>query len=240
MKVTLALLAAVVATPLAAQDSIPKRFKVTGDVNFISTGGNTDVLTLGVGDKIEWKAAQRFTVKQDFRWGYAEDDGEQTANQLLLALRGEYALTGRVSLFGAVGYDYNLFAGVKRHFAEDVGLTFLALDHPRDKLRLDAGISFNQEWEVLHDESDNFTAGRLAADYKHFFGEKPYFQQIVEYLPNFTNSSDYRFNTETNLVAPISGGVAVKIGYVLRYRGEPPEGFGSTDTVFRTGIQITN
>jgi putative salt-induced outer membrane protein len=72
------------------------------------------------------------------------------------------------------------------------------------------------------------------------FGEKAYVQQIVEYIPNFDISADYRVNTETALVAPITGGVAIKIGYIFRYRGEPPEGFGTTDTTFRTGIQITN
>jgi putative salt-induced outer membrane protein YdiY len=233
---------ALLAAPVLAQDPPPpeKPFKFTSDLSFVNTGGNTDVLTLGLSDKVEWKTARRFLVRQEFRWDYGETEGEKSANALLLGLRGEYLLTSRLSLFAGVVYDYNLFAGVKRHFAETVGLGFLALDAARDKLRLEVGVSANQEWELLQNSANNFTTGRLAGDYKHLFGEKAYFQQIVEYIPNFDQSADYRFNTETALVAPITGGVAIKIGYVVRYRGEPPEGFGTTDTTFRTGIQITN
>jgi putative salt-induced outer membrane protein YdiY len=33
--------------------------------------------------------------------------------------------------------------------------------------------------------------------------------------------------------------VALKVGYIVRYRGLPPEDVKKTDTVFRTGIQVT-
>ena len=139
-----------------------------------------------------------------------------------------------------MNYDYNLFAGVKRHFEEYAGLGFLAVDKPKDKLRFDVGLSLNQEWEIYQDEGDHFTAGRLLGDYKHLFTEKSYFQQIVEYIPNFDHSADYRLNSETAIVAPLAGGIAIKLGYIVRYRGAPPAGYGTTDTVLRTGIQITN
>ncbi|HEX9893007.1 MAG TPA: DUF481 domain-containing protein [Gemmatimonadales bacterium] len=228
------------AAPARAQDSLPKRFKVAGDLSFVNTGGNSDVTTLGLGEKIEWMTSPRFTLKQELRWVYGEDSGEENANALLTDLRGEYGLTSRVSLFAGVTYDYNLFAGVKRHFAEYTGLGFLVLDRPKDKVRLDAGLSLNQEWEINRDEADNFPSGRLGGDYRHAFSEKAYLQQILEFIPNFDTSSDYRLNTETALVAPITGGIAIKVGYIVRYRGEPPEGFNTTDTLFRTGIQISN
>jgi putative salt-induced outer membrane protein len=232
------------AAPLLAQaqDTVPaeKRFKITTDVAFVNANGNSDFTTLGLSDKLEWKASSRFLVKQSFRWDYGEDDGDESANALLFGVRGEYLMTDRLSLFLGFTYDYDLFNGVKRRFEESIGLGFMAVNATRNKLRLDVGVSQFQEWEVLQNSAYNFTAGRLAADYKHLFTEKAYFQQIVEYIPNFDNSADYRLNTETALVAPITGGVAIKVGYVFRFRGEPPEGFGSTDTTFRTGVQITN
>jgi putative salt-induced outer membrane protein YdiY len=236
-----ALLLLVLPAVLAAQDAPPEKpFKIASDLSFVTTGGNTDVTTLGVADRIEWKATPRFTARQEFRWDYGETDGERSANALLLGVRGEVNLTSRVSVFTGVTYDYNLFAGVKRHFEELLGIGVLVLDRTSDKLRLDGGLSLHQEWEVLQNSATNFTAGRLAADYRHLFGEKAYIQQILEYIPNFESSADYRFNSESALVAPITGGVAIKVGYVVRYRGQPPEGFGTTDTTLRTGIQITN
>jgi len=105
------------AAPARAQDSLPKRFKVAGDLSFVNTGGNSDVTTLGLGEKIEWMTSPRFTLKQELRWVYGEDSGEENANALLTDLRGEYGLTSRVSLFAGVTYDYNLFAGVKAGWA---------------------------------------------------------------------------------------------------------------------------
>jgi putative salt-induced outer membrane protein YdiY len=242
MRRTVATVATILAvsTVAVAQDPPPKPLKATGDISFVKTGGNTDVLSLGVSDKIEWKTSPKFTLKQNFGWVYGETDDVESANALLAGIRGEYALTSRVVVFAGFNYDYNLFAGVKRRFEEFAGLGFVVIDKPKDILRFDAGISYFQEWERYVDVSNNFMAGRFAADYKHLFAEKAYFQQIVEFLPNFEVSDDYRLNSETALVAPLGGNIAIKVGYVVRYRGQPPEGFEKTDTVFRTGIQITN
>jgi hypothetical protein len=60
------------ATSAMAQDSVPKEKpnKATGDISFVKTGGNTDVTTLGVSDKLEWKTSSRFTIKQNLGWVY--------------------------------------------------------------------------------------------------------------------------------------------------------------------------
>ena len=235
----LSVLTVLVASSASAQDAPTKPIKATGDLSFAKTGGNTDVLSLGASDKLEWKTSDRFTLKQQFGWVYGTTDGVKSANALLTGLRGEYSLSKRVLIFLGFNYDYNLFAGVKRRFEEYAGLGFVLIDKPRDILRFDLGISQFQEWAVYAETSSTFTAGRLAGDYKHLFGEKAYFQQILEYVPNFKTSEDYRINSETALVAPLSGNVALKVGYIVRYRGLPPEGVKNTDTVFRTGIQLT-
>lgn len=237
---TLILLVSFGAGALTAQEPPPKPFQVAGDVSFVKTGGNTDVTTLGLADRIEWKTTPRLTFRQNFRWDYGQNDDVENANAVIAGLRGDYGLTARLLVFAGLGYDYNLFAGVKRHFEEYAGLGYQVLDLASDQLRFDAGVSLNQEWAPLQTTATDFVAGRLAGDYKHLFSERAYFQQIVEYMPNFDVSDDYRFNTESSLVAPLTRAIAIKIGYFLRYRGEPPAGFGSTDTVFRTGIQISN
>jgi putative salt-induced outer membrane protein len=227
------------ASTVLAQDAPPKPVKATGDISFVKTGGNTDVLSLGVSDKVEWKASDRFTFKQNFGWVYGETDDETSANALLTGLRGEYSLTRRVLVFVGVNYDYNMFAGVKRRFEEYAGLGFVLIEKPKDILRFDAGMSYFQEWALYTDVSSNFLAGRFAGDYKHLFAEKAYFQQVVEFIPNFEVSDDYRLNSESSLVAPLSTSFAIKVGYIVRYRGLPPDGVKKTDTVFRTGLQVT-
>jgi putative salt-induced outer membrane protein YdiY len=235
-------LTAVIASNASAQDAPPteKKLKATGDISFVKTGGNTDVSTLGLSDKIEWKTSDRFTIKQNFGWVYGTDEGVANANALLTGVRGEYFLTERFLMFLGLNYDFNMFSGVKRRFEEYLGVGVDAIKTDRDILRLEGGFSLFQEWQLYADTSYSFTAGRAAADFKHYFAEKAYFQQVVEFLPNFKVSDDYRLNTETSLVAPIGGNFAIKVAYIMRYRGLPPEGVSDTDTVFRTAIQITN
>lgn len=239
--IILALAVLIVPSVVRAQDSVPKEkpIKATGDISFVKTGGNTDVTTLGVSDKLEWKTSSRFTIKQSLGWVYGDDEGEISTNALLAGIRGEYELSSRVLLFVGFNYDYDMFSGIKRRFEEFFGLGFNAIDQPKNQLRLEAGLSTFQEWELYTDTSYNFTAARLAVDYKHLFTEKAYFQQILEFHPNFDNADDYRFRSETSLVAPLTGGIAIKVSYNLKHRGVPPEDVESTDTVFRTGIQIT-
>ena len=67
-----------------------KPFKATGDISFVKTGGNTDVTTLGLSDKAEWKTSSRFTLKQEFSWVYGDDENVISTNALLAGIRGEY------------------------------------------------------------------------------------------------------------------------------------------------------
>ena len=101
---------------MQAQEPEARRVKVTGDLGFVKTGGNTDVSTLAVGQKLGIPVGERFTVVETFSWVHAKTDGIETSNQLLSGVRGDYALVSRVSLFGGVNYGYNLFAGIKRRF----------------------------------------------------------------------------------------------------------------------------
>ena len=64
-------------------------------------------------------------------------------------------------------------------------------------------------------------------------------QQDVEFLPNLQESDDWRVNTESSLVAPISSRIGVKLSYVVRFDKVPEPTFKNTDRLFTTGIQLT-
>ncbi len=237
--VTVLGLLALPAAPAVAQDEAPPpAVKFTTDFGFVKTGGNTDLQTLSLAERIEYKTNSPLVLKQVLGWVYGKTDGVESANQIVAGLRGNYLLTERLSAYAGVGYEKNRFAGFSRRFDESVGLGYEAVKTERHELLFEGGLSFFQE-ALLTGPDNNFTAGRAAGDYRYLFGEKAYFQQLLEYLPNFDNSSDYRLNSESALVAPLNSNVALKVGYLVRYRGEPPVGFDETDTIFRTSVQVT-
>ena len=57
-------------------------------------------------------------------------------------------------------------------------------------------------------------------------------------LPNLDDSDDLRADAEAAVVAPLSTHLAIKVGYLIRYDGQPEPGFEETDTVFTTGLQV--
>jgi len=226
------------AAPALAQDTPPKVVTFTADFGFVNTAGNTDMTTLNAGEKVEWKPG-KVAFKQGFAIVYGETDGNTTTSNLRADLRADYPLSDDVlTLFGAFAFDRNRFAGIARRFEENVGLAFKAVRGDRNQLTFEAGASFTQQRDIL-EVSDNFTAARGAALFKHLFTETAYVQQSVEALPNLEDSEDLRINTETSLVAPLSKRVALKMSYVIRYDHLPEPGFKKTDRLFTSGIQIS-
>jgi len=61
----------------------------------------------------------------------------------------------------------------------------------------------------------------------------------VELLPDLKTSENLRVNTESDVVAPLSQHIALKLSYVIRFDNLPEPGFKKTDRLLTSGIQIT-
>ena len=81
-----------------------------------------------------------------------------------------------------------------------------------------------------------FPASRLAGAHKHAFTKTAYVLQLAEWIPDLQNSGEYRVNSESSIVAPLSSHLGVKLGYAVRFNKTPPAGFGTTDRVFTSGM----
>ena len=241
----LTVLATLAALPAAAQEKPPEKpVKVVADLGFVNVSGNSDVTSLNLGEKLTWKpTGSRLSFGQVAKYVYGETDGEKSANQVVVEGRADYAITSRLSAFGGLNYDRDPFAGIDKRFMEPVGLSFLALDAAKHKLTLEGGAAFTQvtytELQANNQFGDEFVSARAAGTYKWLFSEKAYFQEFAEYLPALETDGGYRFNSETAIVAPIAGILALKVSYLIRYNSRPPLGFGDTDRTFTTGIQVT-
>lgn len=238
-------LTAVSVTTLLAQDKPKaKAVKVVGDLGYVATSGNTDVSTLNLGEKLTWKPdSSKFSLDQYAKYVYGKTDGEESANQLGTGGRVNYAITSRLSAFAGLDFDKDRFAGIDKRFSEPVGLSWLALDAPKNKFTIEGGANGVQvtytELQANGEFDEQYVSARAAGTYKWLFSEKGYFQLFGEYLPALKEGIGYRANTEAAIIAPIAGIVALKVSYLMRYNSQPPEGFEKTDRTFTTGIQVT-
>lgn len=213
-----------------------KPMVVTVDLGFVNTAGNTDVTTLNAGDKLVYTMVP-YVFTQTFNVVYGRTDSVTTASQWKAGGRLDYQLVPRVSLFGQARYERNTFAGIVRRFEESVGVAALLFESAGGKLTAEAGASLNQQKSTT-DVTSNFTAGRVAAEYRRALSETAYFTLGTEFLPNFETSEDYRINGLAALVAPISKSIALKASYEVRYDHLPEPGFQKSDRILTTGLQV--
>lgn len=222
---------------VAAQQEAPERpWTLETDFGFVNTAGNTATTTLNAGQRASYGTGG-WTLSQSFAAVYGKTEGTTSAENYQARLRGDRALSPRIGVYVLGGWDRNEFAGISRRFEEGTGLTFKAIALKRTSLLIEAGVAANQQRSTL-DQDQNFASGRGALLLKQFLGEKAYFTQMAEILPNFKESDDLRVNSETALVAPLSSRVAFKAGYVIRYDKAPEPGFETTDRYLTSGLQI--
>jgi putative salt-induced outer membrane protein len=209
----------------------------TGDLGFVNASGNTNLTTLTVGDKI---------VRTDGLWMFtqtgtyisSETNNKQSANQLRLGVRADYAFKPRLSVFAGGSYERNTFAGFNSRADEIAGVAWKAILAPWDSARVDVGGVLTQESDV-NGTNQSYPSARAALNYKHQFSKLAYFSQFVEYILNLQSSGSYRFNTESALVAPISAHIGIKLAYGIRFDSRPQPTFGTTDRLLTTGIQVS-
>lgn len=229
--------ALVAASSSAQQADTTGPIKFTGTVGLVNTAGNSNVTTVNVGDRIDYKAGA-WGLTQLFSVVYGRNEGVTNTSIWAASLRGDRKVGARLAIYALAGWDRNTFAGIDRRWEEGTGLLAHLLTQKKNTLDGEAGISFIQQLSTDGVHSD-FPSARLASTYKHLFTETAYFLQSVELLPDLETSKNLRFNTETGLVAPISSHIGLKISYVIRYDNLPEPGFEKTDRLLTSGIQIT-
>lgn len=215
-----------------------KPVKFTTDLGLVSTSGNTNLTTLNVAEHLGfvshgWEADQRFSVI------YGKSDGEVTTSLWVGSLRGERDVSEHVGIFILGGYERNTFAGIRARYAPQVGVNLKLLAGERDKLRAELGAGYTWQWAVPPGDDREFAGGRGALFYEHLLGEKTRFTQMIEFLPDFKTSEDLRINSETAIAAPITAGIALRAGYIVRYDGLPEAGRKGTDRILTTGVQLS-
>ena len=221
---------------LAAQDAPPKHREFSTDLGYVSTAGNSNVTTFNLQELLILRAG-RWEHHQKFGAIYGSIDGKQSSNLVFSSWRSDLALTHTLALYALAGYDRNQFAGIARRFEESVGLAAKLLQAGANHWDAELGVSLNQQ-RSTDSLSTNFSSLRSATSFKHDFTKVAYFQQSAEFLPSFKASKDYRLNSESALVAPLSTHIAMKAAYVVRFDNVPERGKQKSDRIFTTGLQF--
>ncbi len=224
--------------PVAApQQPAKAKTAFVADLGFLNTTGNTEVTTVSASEKVTHTSGF-WRFEQAFNTVYGQNAGKENTNLLRASVGAWYALRPSISLATGVMYDRNRFAGIAQRTEEYLGLLFRVLNAKSDTLRIETGGSMTQQ-RGTDGLTNNYPAARGALWYKHGFSPSAFFLQTVESIPNLDVSEDWRVNTESSVVAPLSKRLSLKAGYVLRYDNLPEVGFKKTDRFVTTGVQLS-
>jgi len=240
----IAILSCALAVTARAQDAKkPPAVEFSGDLGFVAVTGNTTVSTFSMNEKLIRRLA-KWEFKQDFGSVYGKTEGAESSNLLRAGIRADYSLAQHWALYALTAYDRNKFAGIRARFAEGLGGVAKIIATDVNQLNVEAGYQLTQQRNLIGPD-DNFSALRVASSWKHVFSKASYFSEAVEYLPNLEEHDDYRINSETAVVAPLSTHIGIKVSYVVRFSNDPPSNAAGTaqlrkfDRILSTGIQVT-
>lgn len=227
-------------TPPAAQSPPPPRVvvRMTGDLGFVSTGGNSSVQTVNLGHKIVAKSGKT-TLTEQFSLVHGRSKGETITSLWQGGLRADYALPSIYSSYLSAQYERNTFSGLSSRVTTTAGLTAHLLRRPNNRLSVEGGITLTAQRFVESKKPDvDALGGRAAAAYSRKVGSA-FLAQNLEVLPNFRESEKLRANFETAITAPITRQVGIKLSYKVRYDAAPRPGYHSTDRYFTSGLTLS-
>ena len=225
------------AAPPPPKPAPPPWVAFHADLGFINTSGNTHVSTLNASDLLTVYTSRNNKLTQDFSTTYGTVTNVVQTSLWTASIRNAYTFTPNVGIYGLLAFDRNTFAGIEQRFEQGIGAALIPVNAGRNRLEIDLGASYVEQRSTSAVEL-NYPAGRAAAVYRYTFAKDAYFQQSIDDLTDLNRVSNTLINSETDLVAPLSRRIAIKVGYQIRYSNDPPPGFKTTDRLLSTDLQF--
>jgi putative salt-induced outer membrane protein len=194
--------------------------KNESEVTLVDAKGNSVSNALGAKQQDAFKWSDNI-VKGQGRYFSSTSNGVESARNWDLALRYERELSSLWSVYAGQGLESDSFAGFDKRYNSDVGGRYMIKKSPELSWSAEAGYRYTDQHNANGSIFDsNF--GRLYTEAVYTMTETSSAKLWLEYLPNFSHSESYLFNSEFSLSAALSAMLSLKAAYLLKYNGTPP------------------
>jgi len=213
------------------------------ELSFLSTSGNTDTTSIGGGLELNYKPSPwLFTLKGAYL--KAATDGITTAESFAGSLRGSRDLTERLDVYGNAAYLRNRFSGIDNLYGFDGGVGFKLLNSPAYFLRLEGGVGWAHEEDLLLPPpavpittTKSYATVKSALAFKWQFTKAAAFTNDFTFLDDLDDTSNWFMTDKAAIAANISSIFALQASWTLLYRNQPSSpAFGHTDTATAVGL----
>jgi putative salt-induced outer membrane protein len=234
---TLAALALLAGSSLAAQTAptTPKK-TLTLDVGFVNASGNSDFTSANLGEKATW-SLNGWGFTQAGKALFGKTNGTRTAESYDVTARAERALSARIGVFLGGEFQRDPFAGLASRWSGGPGIGIAVVRTKQDSLGVESALTEQKE-RGTDGLSASFAATRSAAFFRHTLSGTAAISEGLVWDQNLKTGEDYRLNSETALIAPLSKKIGLRVSYLVRFDNQPEPGFKKSDRILTTGIQV--
>ena len=233
----IALVAVVALVPLMALAQEPEPADVwsgTAEVSFVSTSGNTDIRTLGVGGEIEYRPND-WSGLAKIAFIESEADDVVNARSFSALLQVSRRLSPRLEAYARGGYLKDTFAGIDDRISSEGGISYAIATTVPHALTTLIGFGFTREVRVGADDLSLVTAN-ATLQYSWALSETSTLTDETAATADMKNAGDWRFTNAVGLTAGLNGIFSLRFSQKLTYLNEPVRGFRQTDVVVAAAL----
>jgi putative salt-induced outer membrane protein YdiY len=219
-----------------ADDKIKSPWTDETEVGVTMVTGNSNTETY-LGKQSVGYTAGADTTQLSGNYLQTRTGGVETSRVWKWSLRNEYALSVLWNIFGAYTEEGDFYGGIVQRDSIDLGAKFYFVKTDFTEAFLEEGLryQYSQFWNNLPSSSANGV--RSYFEVSHKLDDRVSGKLWLEYISNFTKSTDYQLNAEPSLLVSLTQVLSLKTAYSIRYHGLVPDGKTSyLDTIFTLSL----
>jgi putative salt-induced outer membrane protein YdiY len=221
----------------AAAPPPPPRWLRSAEVSLVSTGGNSDTETLGLGGAVTWRPAPWLTEAR-VSFVRSETAGVETARALTANLRQSRAITPRLDAFGRAESLTNEFAGIEHRLTLDAGVGYRPVNTAVHTLRFDGGLGYTRESRLAGDDL-SFAIATGGAAYGWQPARRSRLTDTAIVTASLADLEDWRFSNTFAFTTNLTRLLSVRLSQELKYTNAPVPGFRRTDRQLSLALVAT-
>jgi len=210
-------------------------FKNDSGAGIVLTTGNSPTQSLNFSqlNTYEW---ERNSLAFNGKYLNNSANGVRTALRWNLGFRYDREISkDQFRLFAAQGVESDIFAGYLQRYNTDLGTKYFIFK--TDAFEWSSELGYRYSIENRNAGEVRLSFGRAYTEAVRKFNASVSMKATVEFLQNFTETSDRQLNTELSVNAALNEIFSIKTAYLIRYRSFlPPPATQTTDTQFTTSL----
>jgi len=216
--------------------AISAELKTHSEFSYIQTTGNTDTKSLG----LDFRGQKDWDIHKlalDLDAYYAENDGEETKNNIRSELNYFRPLSSTIDFNYLVGYKDDKFSGYDYQFYTGPGVKFNVFKTPVQTLYLSGNVLYSLDDYDEGDEEDYFS-GRAGLDYIYKFNENVKFVEEANIRSRFDDADTWFLYSKSSIYSKISDNLSLGLSYKVNHQNNPPANRKETDTTTMVSLVV--